>query len=207
MPGTSRSILIVEDEPLIAMMLEDFLESLGHDVVASCEIGRRRARPCRGRRLRRRDHRRPAEGRRAGLAGRRPPRRGRHARSSSPPAAMSSRRPRATPPRRCSPSPIRSTRSSPRSTAPAAAEPAGRGQLAEAPTDDVDPHPASALPLRGAARRALFRPDRDAVSGRPGRPRLAAAGGRRAARARRGLGRAARAASTSRPRGGAATAC
>jgi CheY-like chemotaxis protein len=26
----SRSILIVEDEPLIAMMLEDFLESLGH---------------------------------------------------------------------------------------------------------------------------------------------------------------------------------
>ena len=37
MPGTSRSILIVEDEPLIAMMLEDFLQSLGHDVVASCE--------------------------------------------------------------------------------------------------------------------------------------------------------------------------
>ena len=35
MPG--RSILIVEDEPLIAMMLEDFLESLGHDVVATCE--------------------------------------------------------------------------------------------------------------------------------------------------------------------------
>lgn len=32
-----RSILIVEDEPLIAMMLEDFLESLGHDVVATCE--------------------------------------------------------------------------------------------------------------------------------------------------------------------------
>ncbi len=27
-----RSILIVEDEPLIAMMLEDFLESLGHSV-------------------------------------------------------------------------------------------------------------------------------------------------------------------------------
>ena len=37
MPGTSRSILIVEDEPLIAMMLEDFLETLGHKVVASCE--------------------------------------------------------------------------------------------------------------------------------------------------------------------------
>jgi CheY-like chemotaxis protein len=33
----SRSILIVEDEPLIAMMLEDFLESLGHNVVACCE--------------------------------------------------------------------------------------------------------------------------------------------------------------------------
>ena len=32
-----RSILIVEDEPLIAMMLEDFLESLGHNVVATCE--------------------------------------------------------------------------------------------------------------------------------------------------------------------------
>ena len=37
MPGPTRSILIVEDEPLIAMMLEDFLESLGHKVVASCE--------------------------------------------------------------------------------------------------------------------------------------------------------------------------
>lgn len=37
MPGTQRSILIVEDEPLIAMMLEDFLESLGHTIVASCE--------------------------------------------------------------------------------------------------------------------------------------------------------------------------
>jgi len=37
MAGPIRSILIVEDEPLIAMMLEDFLESLGHNVVASCE--------------------------------------------------------------------------------------------------------------------------------------------------------------------------
>jgi len=37
MPGTTRSILIVEDEPLIAMMLEDFLESLGHRIVATCE--------------------------------------------------------------------------------------------------------------------------------------------------------------------------
>jgi CheY-like chemotaxis protein len=37
MPGTQRSILIVEDEPLIAMMLEDFLETLGHNVVASCD--------------------------------------------------------------------------------------------------------------------------------------------------------------------------
>jgi|SRR5690349_16587625 len=35
--SVSRSILIVEDEPLIAMMLEDFLESLGHNVHASCE--------------------------------------------------------------------------------------------------------------------------------------------------------------------------
>ncbi len=32
-----RSILVVEDEPLIAMMLEDFLESLGHEVVAACD--------------------------------------------------------------------------------------------------------------------------------------------------------------------------
>ena len=32
-----HAILIVEDEPLIAMMLEDFLESLGHRVVATCE--------------------------------------------------------------------------------------------------------------------------------------------------------------------------
>lgn len=33
---TSRSILIVEDESLIAMMLEDFVDSLGHSV-AGCE--------------------------------------------------------------------------------------------------------------------------------------------------------------------------
>ncbi len=37
MPGANRAILIVEDEPLIAMMLEDFLEELGHKVVASCD--------------------------------------------------------------------------------------------------------------------------------------------------------------------------
>ena len=36
MPGP-RTILIVEDEPLIAMMLEDFLESLGHSVQATCD--------------------------------------------------------------------------------------------------------------------------------------------------------------------------
>ena len=33
----AHTILIVEDEPLIAMMLEDFLESLGHVVKASCD--------------------------------------------------------------------------------------------------------------------------------------------------------------------------
>jgi len=33
----TRNILIVEDEPLIAMMLEDFLDSLGHTVVATVE--------------------------------------------------------------------------------------------------------------------------------------------------------------------------
>ena len=32
-----RSILIVEDEPLIAMMLEDFLDSLGHSVRGTCD--------------------------------------------------------------------------------------------------------------------------------------------------------------------------
>ena len=31
------SILIVEDEPLIAMMLEDFLDSLGHTVAGTCD--------------------------------------------------------------------------------------------------------------------------------------------------------------------------
>lgn len=31
------SILIVEDEPLIAMMLEDFLVSLGHSILATVE--------------------------------------------------------------------------------------------------------------------------------------------------------------------------
>jgi len=32
-----RSILIVEDEPLISMMLEDFLDSLGHRVAGTAE--------------------------------------------------------------------------------------------------------------------------------------------------------------------------
>jgi len=32
-----RTILIVEDEPLIAMMLEDFLLALGHEVRATCD--------------------------------------------------------------------------------------------------------------------------------------------------------------------------
>ena len=35
--GEARSVLIAEDEPLIAMMLEDFLDSSGHRVVASAE--------------------------------------------------------------------------------------------------------------------------------------------------------------------------
>jgi DNA-binding response OmpR family regulator len=33
----AHSILIVEDEPLIAMMLEDFLDSLGHTVRGTCD--------------------------------------------------------------------------------------------------------------------------------------------------------------------------
>ena len=33
----NHSILIVEDEPLIAMMLEDFLDSLGHTVSGTCD--------------------------------------------------------------------------------------------------------------------------------------------------------------------------
>ena len=32
-----RSILIVEDEPLIAMMLEDFLEAMGHTIRGTCD--------------------------------------------------------------------------------------------------------------------------------------------------------------------------
>ena len=40
MMNEGRSILIVEDEPLIAMMLEDFLESLGHTVRGTCETVR-----------------------------------------------------------------------------------------------------------------------------------------------------------------------
>jgi CheY-like chemotaxis protein len=35
--SVARSILIVEDEPLIAMMLEDFIISLGHEVSGSCD--------------------------------------------------------------------------------------------------------------------------------------------------------------------------
>ena len=35
--SVSRSILIVEDEPLIAMMLEDFILSIGHQVRGSCD--------------------------------------------------------------------------------------------------------------------------------------------------------------------------
>lgn len=31
------TILIVEDEPLIAMMLEDFVDSIGHRVSATCD--------------------------------------------------------------------------------------------------------------------------------------------------------------------------
>nr|WP_294846193.1 response regulator [uncultured Sphingomonas sp.] len=34
---STRSILIVEDEPLIAMMLEDYILSLGYEVSGSCD--------------------------------------------------------------------------------------------------------------------------------------------------------------------------
>lgn len=34
---TARSVLIVEDESLIAMMLEDFLDSMGHRIAGTCE--------------------------------------------------------------------------------------------------------------------------------------------------------------------------
>lgn len=34
---TSRSILIVEDESLIAMMLEDFVDALGHSVAGTAD--------------------------------------------------------------------------------------------------------------------------------------------------------------------------
>lgn len=32
-----KTVLIVEDEPLIAMMVEDFLDALGHRVAATCD--------------------------------------------------------------------------------------------------------------------------------------------------------------------------
>ena len=35
--SATRNILIVEDEPLIAMMLEDFILSLGHEVTDNCD--------------------------------------------------------------------------------------------------------------------------------------------------------------------------
>ena len=35
--ASPRSILIVEDEPLIAMMLEDFLDALGHRVAGTAD--------------------------------------------------------------------------------------------------------------------------------------------------------------------------
>ncbi len=35
--AAGHSILIVEDEPLIAMMLEDFLDTLGHRVHGTCD--------------------------------------------------------------------------------------------------------------------------------------------------------------------------
>jgi CheY-like chemotaxis protein len=35
--SASRAILIIEDEPLIAMMLEDFLDTLGHKVVGTVD--------------------------------------------------------------------------------------------------------------------------------------------------------------------------
>jgi DNA-binding response OmpR family regulator len=38
--SASQSILIVEDEPLIAMMLEDFLDSLGYKVRGTCDTVR-----------------------------------------------------------------------------------------------------------------------------------------------------------------------
>lgn len=35
--SASRSILLVEDEPLIAMMLEDLLDSLGHGIAGTAD--------------------------------------------------------------------------------------------------------------------------------------------------------------------------
>ena len=62
MPGP-RSILIVEDEPLIAMMLEDFLDSLGHKVRGTCDTVECALERGRERRVRSRHPRRQSEGR------------------------------------------------------------------------------------------------------------------------------------------------
>jgi CheY-like chemotaxis protein len=112
MPGT-RTILIVEDEPLIAMMLEDFLDALGHTVAASCDnVADALGQVERGSfdvaildvRLKDGEQIWPVADALAD-AGLRP-------------AAMSSRRPPVTPTRPSSPNPIRWTRSSRFSTKP-----------------------------------------------------------------------------------------
>ena len=35
--SASLSVLVVEDEPLIAMMIEDFIDMLGHSLAGSCD--------------------------------------------------------------------------------------------------------------------------------------------------------------------------
>jgi len=34
---TPLSVLVIEDEPLIAMMIEDFIDMLGHDLAGNCD--------------------------------------------------------------------------------------------------------------------------------------------------------------------------
>jgi CheY-like chemotaxis protein len=115
-----RSVLIVEDEPLIAMMLEDFLDSLGHKVVASCDsVAEALEHVERGGfdvaiidvQLKDGESVWPVADKLA------------EAGTPSPPAAMSSRRPPPMPRRRPSPSPTRSTPSSRRSRRPWPARP------------------------------------------------------------------------------------
>ena len=110
-----------------------------------------------------------AEGRRAGLAGRRPPGRGRAPRSSSPPAAMSSRRP----PEHAG-APVLSKPYTIDAIEPALEQACGglSGSAVRRRRLHVDSCSSRrSSSISSICAGALFRPDRAALPGRPGRRR------------------------------------